>query len=108
MKGDKLFHVYLINLKSLWDELHQYHPLTIDLELIKKREEEDKILKLFAGLGQAFENIIGTILMMQPTPSFNSICAIIQRKMRKKVMMVENQDKEYVKETSNSGSSSTS
>lgn len=103
-KGDKPFYIYLNNLKFLWDELHQYHPLTADLEMIKKIEEDDEIFKLQVGLGKDYENIHDTILMMQPIPMFNSVCAILQRgETRRKVMMSENQDKEHEKDLSNSG-----
>lgn len=36
-KDDKPFHTYINHLKSMWDRFHQYHHLTIDLKIIKRR-----------------------------------------------------------------------
>lgn len=95
VEEDKSFHIYLNNLKSLWDKLWQYHPLITDLETIKKGEEQDKTFKLLVGLDQEFDNIRGIILIMQPMPSFSSICTIVQREETwKKVILIENNEKE--------------
>ncbi|CAN6459804.1 unnamed protein product [Victoria cruziana] len=95
VKGDRLFHVYLTQLKAMWDELQQYRPISSELEIVKKRLEEDRIFKVLAGLRSEFESVISSVLMMQLMPSFNTVCAMIQREeTRKKVMREDGEKKE--------------
>lgn len=54
----------LSQLKSMWDEVQQYQPLSIELEVIKKREEEDMDFKLLISLDNKFESIKGAVLVM--------------------------------------------
>lgn len=89
VKGDKLFHVYINHLKVLWDEIQQHRPSSANLKTIKKHKEEDMIFKLLARLGKEFENIWSSILLMQPLPSFNSVCAMIQREESSRRAMLE-------------------
>lgn len=56
-KGEKAFHLYLSSLKSMWEKLQQHNPLRTNLETIKKHQEEDKVLKLLAGLKTNYENV---------------------------------------------------
>lgn len=74
--GDRPFHLYFSNLKSMWDEVHQLRPTTVNLETIKKRE--DKIFKLLIGLSNDYESIQSSILMKEPLPTLNNTCAMIQ------------------------------
>lgn len=78
-KGEKFFRAYLSNLKVASDELQQHRPWTINLETIKKHDEEDKVFKLLAGLGSGYEHVHSSILMMQPLSSLNGTYTIIQR-----------------------------
>lgn len=47
----------LNHLKMMWDELQQHHPFTPDLETIKKRDKENRVFKLLAGLRKDFKTI---------------------------------------------------
>lgn len=64
VKGDKAFHIYLNSLKSMWNELQLHRPLLTSLKMLKKKEEEDRIFKLLAGLVSNFKNVRCTMLMM--------------------------------------------
>ncbi|CAN6477897.1 unnamed protein product [Victoria cruziana] len=80
-------------LKAMWDELQQYRPFSSDLETVKRCQEEDRVFKLLAGLGSDFESVRSSILMMQPMPSFNTACAMIQREETRKNVMREDCEK---------------
>ncbi|CAN6459980.1 unnamed protein product [Victoria cruziana] len=87
VKGDRVFHVYLNQLKGIWDELRQHRAFTTDMEVIKRRYDEDRVFKLLAGLGKDFKNLQSSVLLMQPVPAFNTVCAMVQREeTRRKVM----------------------
>lgn len=51
------FHLYLRTLKGMSDELSDVHPLTSNLDAIKRRIEEDMIFKVLLGFGQEFNNL---------------------------------------------------
>ncbi|CAN6445505.1 unnamed protein product [Victoria cruziana] len=75
---DRAFHIYLNQQKGIWDKLQQHRAFTTDMEVIKRRYDEDHIFKLLAGLGKDFEKIRSFVLMMQPVPAFNTVCAMVQ------------------------------
>lgn len=65
----KPFHLYLISLKSMWDELAPHRPLIADIEILKQRIE-DKIFKLLA---EEYDHIKSMILMTNPLSSLNNV-----------------------------------
>ena len=62
------FVTLLSKLKSLWNELEVYRPLTIDPTVLHKRKEEDQIFQLLASLGSKFEDLRSHILMNDELP----------------------------------------
>ncbi|CAN6445887.1 unnamed protein product [Victoria cruziana] len=50
VKVEKAFHAYLSHLKAMWEELQRLTLTSTNLEVIKKREKEDRIFKLLADL----------------------------------------------------------
>ncbi|CAN6454775.1 unnamed protein product [Victoria cruziana] len=66
-KGDHPFHLYLSNLKGMWDELAQHRPLMADIEIQKQRVKEDKVFKILAGLGHEFDTLHSQILVLPTT-----------------------------------------
>ena len=81
---------HLGKLTTMWNELNVYRPHTIDVAVLMKRAEEDKIFQLLASLSSEFEDLQSHILMNPDLPSFSNICATIQREeVRKKVMKME-------------------
>lgn len=66
--------------------------MSIDIDSIKKREEEDHIFKLHVGLKKDFKTICISVLMMQSLPLFNSVCTIVQREETRRKVMHEEQD----------------
>lgn len=59
----------------MWEEVHQLKSTIINLETIKKREEEDKVF--LRGLSSDYESIRSSIMMMEPLPTLNSTYAIL-------------------------------
>lgn len=88
LQQDGKTYVQLLGImKSMWNELALYCPLTTDAKELKKREEEDKIFQLLASLGSDYEDLRSRILMNPDLPSLTSVCATIQREeARRKVM----------------------
>ena len=83
----KSFVNMLGNLKRLWSELELYRPHTIDAVTLRKRTEEDRIFQLLASLNPEYEDLRSHILMNPELPSFQTVCATIQREeVRRKVM----------------------
>ena len=83
----KVFVQHLGSLKALWNELDVYLPHTTNPTILLKRAEEDKIYQLLGSLSSKFEDLRSHILMSQDLPTFNNVCATIQREeARKKVM----------------------
>ncbi|CAN6719124.1 unnamed protein product [Malus baccata var. baccata] len=71
----------------MWNELDVYLPHTTNPTILLKRAEEDKIFQLLGSLSSEYEDLRSHILMSQDLPTFNNVCATIQREeARKKVM----------------------
>jgi len=66
----------LKTLISMWSELALYHPHTIDVAVLKKQENEDKIFQLLASLDPNYEDLCSPILMNPDLPSLTSVCAL--------------------------------
>ncbi|PRQ42043.1 putative transcription factor interactor and regulator CCHC(Zn) family [Rosa chinensis] len=87
----KSFVQHLGSLTSMWNELDVYRPHTTEASVLLKRADEDKIFQLLASLNSDYEDLRSHILMNSELPSFNTVCATIQREeVRKKVMNMEN------------------
>ena len=86
----KAFVQHFGRLKTMWNELDVYLPHTTDLNILLKHAEEDRIYQLLGSLSPEYEDLRSHILMSQELPSFNNVCATIQKEEpRKKVMSVE-------------------
>ncbi|XP_068332795.1 uncharacterized protein [Pyrus communis] len=83
----KAFVQHLGCLKAMWNELDVYLPLTTDPAILLKQAEEDIIYQLLGSLNSKYEDLRSHVLMSQEFPTFNNVCATIQREeVRKKVM----------------------
>jgi hypothetical protein len=77
-------------LKGMWSELALYRPHIVDVTVLKKRDEEDKIFQLLSSLGPDYEDFRSRILMNSDLPSLANVYAIIQREeARRKIMNPE-------------------
>lgn len=84
---DQTFLEHLGTFKQQWEELRQYRPVMATVQEYIKREEQDQIFYLLAGLSSEFEEVRRDILMRPELPSINTICSIIQsEETRKRVM----------------------
>ena len=74
-----------------------YQPHTIDATVLQKQTEEDRIFQLLARLNPDFEDLRSHILMNTEFPSFQNMCAIIQReefcrKVMSRIIALSNPD----------------
>jgi len=77
-------------LKGMWSELALYRPHTVDVAVLKKRDEEDKIFQLLSSLGPDYEDLRSRILMNSDLSSLANVSATIQREeARRKIMNPE-------------------
>ena len=44
-------------MKGMWSELALYHPHTVDVAVLKKQDEKDKIFQLLSSLGPDYEDL---------------------------------------------------
>nr|TKR85703.1 hypothetical protein D5086_0000243240 [Populus alba] len=91
LQQDGKTYVQLLDiLKGMWSELALNRPHTIDVAVLKKQDEEDKILQLLSSLGPDYEDLRSRILMNPDLPSLANVCATIQREeARRKIMNPE-------------------
>ncbi|KAM0999677.1 hypothetical protein ACFX2A_006518 [Malus domestica] len=83
----KSFVQHLRSLRAMWNKLDVYLPHITDPTILLKRAEEDKIYQLLGSLSFEYEDLRSHILTSQDLPTFNNVCATIQREeARKKVM----------------------
>ncbi|KAB2606554.1 hypothetical protein D8674_006271 [Pyrus ussuriensis x Pyrus communis] len=86
----KTFVQHLGSLKTMWNELDVYLPHTIDVAVLLKRVEEDKIYQLSVNLNSDYKDLRSHILMIVEFPSFKTVCATVQREeARRRVMNLE-------------------
>ncbi|XP_068331447.1 uncharacterized protein [Pyrus communis] len=86
----KTFVQHLVRLKAMWNELDVYLPHTTDPAIFLKRAEKDRIYQLLGSLNSEYKDIRSHVLMSQEFPTFNNVCATIQREeARKKVINAE-------------------
>ncbi|KAL5711222.1 hypothetical protein ACHQM5_021702 [Ranunculus cassubicifolius] len=68
-KGDMSVVEYYSLLKNTWEELQVYHPLTSDLETVKKQHDEFQTALFLCGLGPEYASIKDKILASEKLPS---------------------------------------
>ena len=86
----KTFVHHLGSLKTMLNELDVYLPHTINVAVLLKITEEDKIYMLLASLKSDYEDLKSHILMNVELPSFKMVCATVQcDEARRKVMNLE-------------------
>ena len=89
-QGSLSFVQLLGMLKSKWNELDLYRPLTVDPAVLLKRAEEDKMFQLLAALGIEYEDFKSHLLMSLELPTLQMVCNTIQREeVRRKVMSAD-------------------
>ncbi|KAF7845046.1 uncharacterized protein G2W53_001951 [Senna tora] len=75
--------VYSNNLKKLWAEINCLQPRKkCSCDVNKLREEDDDsndVMQFLSGLDEKYDSVVDTILMMEPTPSYNKAYAIVAR-----------------------------
>jgi hypothetical protein len=74
-------------MKGMWSELALYHPHTVDVAVLKKQDEKDKIFQLLSSLGPDYEDLRSRVLMNFDLSSLANVCATIQREEACKKIM---------------------
>lgn len=91
-QGGKTIIEVLGAIKSKYDELNIYMPLTTDLKTIQSRNEQEKIFAFLAALDSSYEAVRSQILLSSNLSSFASVVAQVQREeSRRKTMPSETQ-----------------
>ena len=70
---------YYGQLEGMWEEINVYHPLTNNLETMRKQREEFKVAKFLSGLDLEFASVRNTILSSEELPSMSSAYSRLQR-----------------------------
>ncbi|KAF7825809.1 putative LRR receptor-like serine/threonine-protein kinase [Senna tora] len=83
-RGNDSLAVYSTKLKKLWDEFCSLQPrISCECEKSAKEWEEinnsNYVDQFLMGLGEAYETVVDNILMMEPVPSYNRVCAMVAR-----------------------------
>ncbi|KAF7825142.1 uncharacterized protein G2W53_016306 [Senna tora] len=87
-RGNDSVAVYSTKLKKLWEEFCCLRPrpncicVGCDCGAFKTLEEtyeSDYVDQFLMGLGEAYENVVDNILVMEPVPSFNKVYAMVKR-----------------------------
>jgi len=63
----------------MWSELALYRLHTIDVAVLKKQDEKDKIFQLLSSIGPDYEDLRSRVLMNSDLLSLANVCATIQR-----------------------------
>nr|KYP51308.1 Retrovirus-related Pol polyprotein from transposon TNT 1-94 [Cajanus cajan] len=91
-QGDSTVSQYYTHLKTLWKQLEQYRSVLIFscdnpcscciLLKIKKKREDDCVIKFLRGLNEEYSQVRSNILMMDPMPSITKTFSLIQQHER--------------------------
>ncbi|XP_013639256.1 PREDICTED: uncharacterized protein LOC106344416 [Brassica oleracea var. oleracea] len=65
--------------RSLWAELEMLRPATIDPYVLNERRKQDKVFALLSTLNPGYNDLIKHILRDKELPSFEEVCALIQK-----------------------------
>ncbi|KAF7802733.1 putative mitochondrial protein [Senna tora] len=89
-RGNDSLAVYSTKLKKLWDELHCLQPkpcgctvcANCDCGSLKKIDSiytANYVDQFLMGLGEAYENVVSNIHLMDPIPSYNKVYSMVAR-----------------------------
>ena len=77
---------YFTNLSSLWDEIHNFNPLSIRScekcvchvnDKISNLHHRETIMQLLMGLNDSFSQIRGQILLMDSIPPVDKVYSLL-------------------------------
>ncbi|XP_010529066.1 PREDICTED: uncharacterized protein LOC104806043, partial [Tarenaya hassleriana] len=64
---------------SLWNELEEIRPVTMDPKIVVERAEEDKVFGLLLALDASFNDLVYHLLRQSKLPPFSEVCMMIKR-----------------------------
>ena len=71
--------IYFVVLKGKWDELTDYHPITIDTTVLKQQREEFLVAKFLSELDDSLSHVRQSFLSDSAVPSLTSAFARVLR-----------------------------
>ena len=75
------FTKHLGKYSQLWSELEMLRPSTTDPSIIEERREQDKVIGLLLTLPPSFHDLLKHILRAKELPSFDDVCAQLQKEL---------------------------
>lgn len=83
---------YFTKLKSLWDELINYRPLShcacSALKTLLEFQQEEYDMRFLVALNENFAHVSCPILLMDPSPSVNKVFSLVPQEERQKEISV--------------------
>lgn len=71
-------HTYFcVELTALFSKLEDYQPPTTDLEILRQRQEDEKVFVYLAALDQTYEQIRSQILLGAKLPDLETTIATV-------------------------------
>ncbi|XP_056855941.1 uncharacterized protein LOC130505364 [Raphanus sativus] len=75
MEFDQLFG----KLSNLWEELDTLRPSSVDPEVLRERQEQDRVFSLLRAMNPSYNSLIKRIVRGENLPSLEDVCDLIQR-----------------------------
>ncbi|KAL0713310.1 hypothetical protein Bca4012_020288 [Brassica carinata] len=73
------FNQFFGNFSSLWAKLDVLRPSSVDPEVLRERQEQDRVFSLLLALNPSYNSLIKHILRGERLPSLEDVCCRIQR-----------------------------
>ena len=73
------FNQFFGKFSSLWAELDVLRPSSVDPEVLRERQEQDRVFSLLLALNPSYNSLIKHILRGERLPSLEDVCCWIQR-----------------------------
>ena len=83
---------YYTCLKILWDELKEFHPISIytcgALKTWISFQEQESVMQFLMGLNDSYSRIRGQILLQEPMPSLSRVFSLIVQEERQRTLSI--------------------
>ncbi|XP_060959157.1 uncharacterized protein LOC133030435 [Cannabis sativa] len=87
-QGDNSVSAYFTKLKSLWDELKEFQPITTctcgAMKVFLDCYNQNQVLQFLTGLNESFASVRAQILLIEPIPNLSRVFAMIIQEERQR------------------------
>uniref|UniRef100_A0A803P4N1 CCHC-type domain-containing protein n=1 Tax=Cannabis sativa TaxID=3483 RepID=A0A803P4N1_CANSA len=87
-QGDQSVSAYFTKLKSLWDELKEFQPITTctcgAMKVFLDCYNQNQVLQFLTGLNESFASVRAQILLIEPIPNLSRVFAMIIQEERQR------------------------